>query len=345
MSHPMDYHFSITPYAVNDGQTIPYFLNHGFNTAQLIVPDTGIYQNEINKLKAAGLRVIVDVEQPIWAGGQQKWTPITSFDNYFKQLKSVGVDKISSEGGRDGDLDYFLTIFGKGYMNYNCDLCHLWKDFYKHPATFVNSWECYYVDEWPYIQQGVQESAPLGIKQGILAGMWGDPENPIWHNTIHGGSPDYYSIAAWIDAHGGLDHFAAWGGLNNGMLGRYKDLEFESIVAKLQGNWPANPLSNVPPIIPTPEAKPGPPEATTNADAYIFITGQDSALWAQEFRDGKWSDWYWLGGRVIGVPEQLKLGNSVLVQVVGTDQAVWIRSVTEGKWSGWTSHGGKVKNQ
>jgi hypothetical protein len=240
MTTQIDYHFSLTPYDVNDGVTIPYFKAHNFNTAQLIVPDTGIYSYEINKIKSLGIpNVIVDIEQPIWTGGAQQGTPISNFASYLAQLKSVGVTKVASEGGRPGDLDFIAKYFPKGYMNYNCDQCGLWKDFYKHPTTFANSWESYYTWQWPAIQKGVQESAPLGIKNGILAGVWGGSENPILADTKAGSSNvTYFSEADWINTHGGLDHFAVWGGLNPYMLGRYKDLEFEAIVAKMQSVYP-----------------------------------------------------------------------------------------------------------
>jgi hypothetical protein len=302
----IDYHFTCTPYSVNDGVTVPYFVNKRFNTAVLVVPDTGIYANEINKLKAAGLRVIVDIEQPIWAGGQQQNTPISNFATYFQNLKNVGVTIVSSEGGRSGDLDVISKYFA--YMNYNCDQCGLWKDFYKHPATVINSWEAYYPWEWEYIQKGIIESK--GKKQGILAGLWEGGANPILTATKSGNGLSYYQIANWMLANGGVDHFSVWGGLNNESLAQYKVLGFEAIVNKMQAMLPPRTSS---PIIPTPKPALGNPisvltaQYTKTATGNIIdgrgrdkdnkpATGRMTGLWEQNL---KTKDWFGVSWRAI----------------------------------------------
>ena len=69
---------------------------------------------------------IIDVEMPIWDGGQLQSTPISSFSGYFQSLKNAGWQYVASEGGRTGDLAYMKNYF-QGYVNFNCDQCGLWK--------------------------------------------------------------------------------------------------------------------------------------------------------------------------------------------------------------------------
>jgi hypothetical protein len=338
MANPIDYHFSLTLYDVNDGVTIPYFVAHKFNTAQLIVPDTGIYQNEINKIKAMGVpNVIVDIEQPIWAGGNNKDIPIANFANYFQQLKSVGVKQVSTEGGRDGDFDFIGKYFG--LVNYNCDQCGLWKGNYKHPATVMNSWESYYTWEWPSIQQGVKESAPLGKKNGILAGVWGGSENPILANTNAGSGFSFYDEAAWIDANGGLDHYGAWGGLNNYMLGRYKALGFEQIVSKLQSIYP--PRGTTPPVMSVTFK-----DIATTADCIDrFARGSDGALWHTHFANGSWMAWESFGGILTSAPAAVsRMGGLIDVFVRGVTGALWHKQYIGGKWQDWENLKGIIKD-
>ena len=92
------------------------------------------------------MKPVFDIEIPIWNAGQLQGTPISTFGTYFQSLKNAGWEYVSSEGGRSGDLDYLSQYF-KGYVNYNCDQCGLWKDMYKHPFTVMNSWESYYPAE------------------------------------------------------------------------------------------------------------------------------------------------------------------------------------------------------
>jgi hypothetical protein len=229
----ISYQFSITPNACFDGVTIPYFKAHHFDTAQLVVSDQSIPTAALATLKKAGLNIIVDIEQVIWAGGQVT-APLSNFTGYFQALKNAGVEYVSSEGGRSGDLDILKQYF-KGYMNYNCDQCGLWKDFYSHPFTVWNSWESYYDSEWQYIQQGCR----AGKKNGILAGCW-TYGNPILSNSQAGTDLTYMAMADWMAANGGLDHWAIWAGINDGMLQQYKALGFEAIVAKMQSLFPPN---------------------------------------------------------------------------------------------------------
>jgi hypothetical protein len=334
MTTAIDYHFSLSVYDVNDGVTVPYFVAHKFNTAQLVVPDTGIYSNEINKIKAMGIpNVIVDVEQPIWAGGQNSGVPIANFANYFQQLKNIGVTRVSTEGGRDGDFDFMGKYFG--LVNYNCDQCGLWKSNYKHPKTVLNSWESYYTSEWGYIQTGVKAAAPLGIKNGILAGVWGGGTNPILANSVSGSGFTFFDEAAWIDANGGLDHFAVWGGLNNGMLARYKSLGFEQIVAKMQLIYP--PRGTV-----VPPTKVGFQDVTTcvgNCD-HEFAWGSNGSVYHKSALGESWES---LGGVATSAPVGLARPGGLLdVFVRGSDGGLWQKSQVAGSWGKWVSLKGQL---
>ncbi|MGA7076915.1 MAG: hypothetical protein WBZ42_10325, partial [Halobacteriota archaeon] len=241
-THPIEYHIGCPPSMVNDG-SLDYFKAHGFTVVHLIVPDTGTHQAELNKIKSLGMKPIIDVETPIWSGGRLQSTPITNFGAYFQSLKNAGWEYVSSEGGRAGDLDYMAQFF-KGYVNYNCDQCGLWKDMYKHSFTVMNSWESYYTQEWPYIQTGAKEAASLGKQNGILAGVWeygGSVDyNPILTNSKNGGSPSYKSMLDWSYANGiGFNHFHVWCAYSQGGLSKYKALGFEQVVADLQTYYPA----------------------------------------------------------------------------------------------------------
>lgn len=242
----IDYHVGFPPSCVWDG-TLDYFKNKKFTVVHLVVPDTQAYKAEIDAIKAKGMRVIVDVEQPIWEGGKKEGTPITAFAAYFQNLRNAGATWISSEGGRNtGDLDFMKNYFS-GYVNYNCDQCGLWRNMHTHPFTVMNSWECYYPNEWSYIQNGVIASP--GKKQGILAGVW-SYGNEIRTNSLNHvpNSVTYMGIARWLEARGVLDHFHAWGGLNFN-LSYYKSMGFEQIVAEMQTAFP--PRGTTPILTPT----------------------------------------------------------------------------------------------
>jgi len=240
-THPIEYHIACPPSMINDG-SLDYFKAHGFSTVELIAPDQQPYKAELDKITSLGMRPIIDIETPIWSGGRCANTPIASYSAYFQSLKAAGWQYVASEGGRDGDCSYLHQFF-KGYINYNCDQCGLWKDVYKDPFTVMNSWECYYPQEWQYIQQGAKEAASLGKQNGLLAGVWeygsnGVSANPILTNSKNGGSPSYKSMLDWSYANGiGFTHFAVWCAYAQG-LSTYKQLGFEQVVAQLQVRYP-----------------------------------------------------------------------------------------------------------
>ncbi|MGZ4916405.1 MAG: hypothetical protein ACXV45_07075 [Halobacteriota archaeon] len=241
-THPIEYIIGCSPSMVDNG-SLDYFKSHGFSTVHLIAPDQGTYQAELKKIKSMGMKPVIDVEVVIWNQARYQSTPISNYASYFKSLKAAGWEYVSSEGGRQGDANYLVPQYFKGYINYNCDQCGLWKDVYKETGTVMNSWESFYPQEWSYIQQGAKEAAALGKQNGILAGVWGTgPDgkdyNPILTNSKTGGSPSYQSMLDWSYANGcGFNHFHVWCGTQN--LSKYKALGFEQIVAQLQVKYPA----------------------------------------------------------------------------------------------------------
>jgi hypothetical protein len=223
--------------------SLEYFKSHGFSTVHLIVRDQGTHKNELAKITSLGMKGVIDIEVLIWDGGRKKNVPIENFAAYLQSLKSAGWQYVASEGGREGDVAY-LTRYFKGYVNYNCDKCGLWKNMHLASGTITNSWESFYPQEWPYIQQGAKESAALGKKNGILAGVWGSANgidyNPILTNSKIGRYPSYKSMLDWSYANGvGFKHFHVWCSTNANGLAAYKRLGFEQIVAELQKTYPS----------------------------------------------------------------------------------------------------------
>src|SRR5665811_1226731 len=237
-THPIEYQIGCGQAMIWDG-SLEYFKEHGFSTVHLVVRDQNTYQAELAKIKSLGMKVIIDIEIPIWDGGKKKNVPIEQFASYFKSLKAAGWEYVASEGGRKGETNYIAQYFA-GYVNYNCDQCGLWKNMHVQSGTVVNSWESFYPQEWKYIQQGTKESAALGKENGILAGVWGESSNPIRQNSLSGGSPNYKEMLDWSYANGvGFNHFHVWCSINSNGLASYKRLGFEQIVTELQKTYPA----------------------------------------------------------------------------------------------------------
>ncbi len=253
-THPIEYHIGGPASMVNDG-SLEYFKAHGFSVFHLVVRDQGTYQAELAKIKSLGMKPVLDIEVPIWDAGRFSGNPITGYASYFQSLKAAGWEYVASEGGRNGDVAYIAQFF-KGYVNYNCDQCGLWHTstgylFHTQPGTVVNSWESYYPQEWPAIQQGAKEAAALGKENGILAGVWGGGANPILQNSLTGGSPNYKEMLDWSYANGcGFTHFHVWCSISPNGLAQYKQLGFEQVVAQLQQSYPAK-SAVAPPKTPT----------------------------------------------------------------------------------------------
>jgi hypothetical protein len=330
---------------VDDG-SLDYFKAHGFTAVDLVVPDSGTYQTELNKIKSLGMTPIIDVEQVIWQAGALQSTQISTFGPYFQSLKNAGWEYVSSEGGRNGDLAYMAQFF-KGYVNFNCDQCGLWGSTwttppYKDSFTVANSWESYYTSEWPYIQQGATVAASLGKQNGILAGVWeysGSVDyNPILTNSKNGGSPSYKSMLDWSYANGiGFNHFQVWCGLNSQGLARYKELGFEQVVADLQTYYP--PTSSGGMLA----SGTGPAVSSWAAERLdVFTVGTDNALWHKWFENG-WYGWESLGGSLTDAsPAAISWSNGRIDVFArgsdGTLQHKWF----SGGWSGWESLGGQL---
>ena len=81
-----------------------YFKQQGFTAVVVVVPDSQTYQTQLTTIKSFNMLPIIDIEMPIWDGGQLQSTPISNFSGYFQSLKNAGWQYVASEGGRPGDL-------------------------------------------------------------------------------------------------------------------------------------------------------------------------------------------------------------------------------------------------
>ncbi len=351
-THPIQYWIGCAPSMVTSAN-LNYFIQQGFTAVVVVVPDSQTYQTQLTTIKSLNMLPIIDIEMPIWDGGQLQSTPISNFSGYFQSLKTVGWQYVASEGGRSGDLAYMQNYF-KGYVNFNCDQCGLWKNVYVDPFTVANSWESYYPSEWPYIQNGSKQAAALGIQNGILAGTWANNggDNQIYANSVSGsGTPSYLSMLNWSYANGiGFNSFQVWCGDNPSGLSQYKTLGFDKIVANLQTYYP--PTSSA--SIDSPwsglggqlASGTGPAVCAQNANSLdLFVQGTDGALWHKSYTGSSWSGWQSLGGKLTSSPAATSPTSGVIdVFVRGTDSAIWERTTTNGgtTWSNWASLGGQL---
>jgi hypothetical protein len=356
-THPIQYWIGCPPSMVDDGTSLTYFQQHGFTAVVLVVPDAKTYQTELNKIKSLNMLPILDVEMPIWNGGQLQSTPITSFGSYFQSLKNAGWQYVASEGGRTGDLAYMKNYF-QGYVNFNCDQCGLWGTVYQDPFTVANSWESYYPSEVPYIQQGATQAAALGIQNGLLAGVWPNNgnDNQILANSLNGSTPSYKSMLDWSYANGiGFTSFHVWCGDNAQGLSQYKACGFESIVANLQTYYPptssasvGHPWSSWTSPGGQLASGTGPAACSWNSSRLdLFVQGTDGQLWWKYTTNGggSWTSWRSLGGKLTSSPAAASPASGVIdVFVRGSDGALWQRTTTNGgaSWSAWASIGGQL---
>ncbi|MGZ4862225.1 MAG: hypothetical protein ACXV2E_05530 [Halobacteriota archaeon] len=331
-THPIQYWIGCAPSMVTSAN-LNYFKQQGFTAVVVVVPDGQTYQTQLNTIKSLNMPIL-DVEMPIWNGGQLQSTPISNFAGYFQSLKTAGWQYVASEGGRTGDLAYMQKYF-KGYVNFNCDQCGLWKNVYKDPFTVTNSWESYYPSEVQYIQQGATQAAALGIQNGILAGTWANSggDNQIYANSVSGSTPSYKSVLDWSYANGiGFTSFHVWCGDNPNGLSQYKTLGFDKIVANLQTYYPATqsaslpartqPWSKIGGQIP---AGTGPAACSWGSGRLdLFVQGTDGALWHKAYTGAKWSGWQSLGGKLTSSPAAASLTSGVFDAFArGTDGALW----------------------
>jgi hypothetical protein len=236
--HPIQYAIAGPPSMIH---SLPlwYFKANGFSIVELVPPDNGTYQAELNTIKAHGMQPVIDIEKVIF----YKPYPISvcSLQAYFQSLKNAGWEYVACEKVNSTALACMQPFF-KGYVNYNEDIGGLYDAAYTNPFTMLNSWESYYPSEWPYIQNGSTQAAALGIQNGVMAGLWpnSNDNNQIYSNSLNGGSPSYKSMLDWSYANGiGFKQFCVWGGDSNNVLSDYLKLRFPDIVANLQNNYPA----------------------------------------------------------------------------------------------------------
>jgi hypothetical protein len=354
-THPIQYWIGCAPSMVNSAN-LNYFKQQGFTAVVLVVPDSQTYQTQLNTIKSLNMLPIIDVEMPIWNGGQLQSTPISNFAGYFQSLKTAGWQYVASEGGRSGDLAYMQTYF-KGYVNFNCDQCGLWKNVYKDPFTVANSWESYYPSEWPYIQNGSTQAAALGIQNGLLAGTWANSggDNQIYANSVSGSGTSYLSMLNWSYANGvGFTSFQVWCGDNPNGLSQYKTLGFDKIVANLQTYYPATQSASLAKGVTGHWSKiggqlasgTGPAADAQNANSLdVFVQGTDNALWYKHWDSTKWSAWKSLGGSLTSSPAVTSPANGVIdVFARGTTGSLYEKTSTNGgsSWSSWISLGGQI---
>jgi hypothetical protein len=124
------------------------------------------------------------------------------------------------------------------------------------------------------------------------------------------------------------------------MLGAYKSLGFESIVASMQAKYP--------PRGPTPSSVMA---ATTisellvgNTMRYEFLTGSNGELWYRTI-DSKATAFASLGGKGISSAPKavLRQDGVIFVFVRGSDGLTWVcQTVDNGKTWSWESIGGKI---
>ena len=227
---PIEYRVGLPPQMIWDG-TIEYFRDKGFTTVVLIANSDAPYDKELLKIKQMGMYPILDISPLIWGGGRLESVPIYKFRYAFDIWKNAGWTHVASEGGRRGDLDCLKDYFTK-FTFYNCDKCGIWEDFHVEPFTTEVSWETYYNEEIPYIQQGAVQSYNAGKGQGILAGVWEQNNKCCRFET-------YKGLLDWsYGANVGFTHFCVWFDVGP-TLYDYKRIGFDTIVSQLQKSYPA----------------------------------------------------------------------------------------------------------
>ena len=336
-THPIQYWIGCAPSMVTT-TNLNYFKQQGFTAVCVVVPDSQTYQAQLTTIKSNNMLPIIDIEMPIWDGGQLQSTPISHFASYFQSLKTAGWQYVASEGGRPGDLAYLQNYF-KGYVNFNCDQCGLWQEgnpVYTNSFTVANSWESYYTSEWSSIQTGSKQAAALGIQNGLLAGTWANSggDNQIYANSVSGSGTSYLSMLDWSYANGiGFTSFHVWCGDNPDGLQQYESLNFSQIVANLQKYYPptssasfGNSLSGSWSGLGGQIASgTGPAACAQNTNSLdVFVQGTDNLLWHESLQDSTWSAWKSLGGNVTSSPAATSPTSGVIdVFVRVSDGAVW----------------------
>ena len=87
-------------------------------------------------------------------------------------------------------------------------------------------------------------------------------------------------------------------------------------------------------------AKGGPAVASAGAGAWdALVRGSDNAAWLNTYRNGAWSGWSSLGGRLSARPGAAASGQTATALARGADGALYRRPVSGG---GWTRLGGRL---
>ena len=230
----IDYRVSLTPNQIWDG-TLEYFKTRGFTTVVLIATEASPYDKELQKIRQMGLYPILDIEHVIWDGGKNKSTPVMTYSEALSAWQKAGWNHVATEGGRSGDLDTLKNYFTR-FTFFNCDRCGLWKDTYEQRYTTEMSWETYFPSEISSIQRGALMSYNLGKPQGITAGVWDTNNDCLNYDT-------YKALLDWSYSEGvGFTHFNVFFGIG-GTLADYEKLGLDSIVSKLQKDYPPKQVS------------------------------------------------------------------------------------------------------
>ncbi len=233
----LDYRVSLAPDQISN-DTLGYFKAHGFTTVVLVAAEAIPYDKELQKIKQLGMYPILDIEVVIWNGGNNKSTPITEFDKAFATWRDAGWWNVATEGGRSGDFEKLKEYFPQ-ITFFNCDKCGLWKDGYRNPYVTEMSWETYYPSEIASIQRGALISYNLGKPQGMTAGVWQSNNENLNYST-------YKELLDWSYANSvGFTHFNVFFGLGATLVD-YQRLGFETIISKLQKDYPPIPMGTWP---------------------------------------------------------------------------------------------------
>ena len=88
-THPIQYWIGCAPSMVTT-TNLDYFKQQGFTAVVMVVPDSQAYATQLTTIKSLNMLPIIDVEMPIWDGGQLASTPISHFAGYFQSLKNTG---------------------------------------------------------------------------------------------------------------------------------------------------------------------------------------------------------------------------------------------------------------
>jgi Astacin (Peptidase family M12A) len=76
----------------------------------------------------------------------------------------------------------------------------------------------------------------------------------------------------------------------------------------------------------------------------VFVRDSDNVIWQKAHRNGKWDDWYPLGGPPMGSDPAVisRSDGTVFVFVRGQDGQLWQQTSVGGRWQGWYAHGGSL---